>query len=68
MQSRRQSVNEAVANTVVGFSLSWATTLACFVLINDKVVAATATTALCTIWSVARSYTLRRMFNRRTNQ
>ncbi|MNC56419.1 hypothetical protein D3C75_1060160 [compost metagenome] len=65
MQSKRQSLIETATSTSTGFVGSWLITAACFTYIPDKWAATTATTLLCTLWSLIRGYTVRRYFNKR---
>lgn len=64
-QSRRLSALETAVNITVGFVISWA--LSYFILpiwgFAQSASAATTVTIIYTIASVARSYTLRRIFN-----
>jgi hypothetical protein len=66
MQSRRRSLTEAVTNTAIGFALSWLTGLVAYPLLGIKVSNAqnAAVVVVFTLVSLARSYTLRRLFNR----
>lgn len=65
MQSRRLSAIETITNVIVGFGISWA--LSFYILpiwgFAQSASAATSVTIIYTIASVARSYTLRRIFN-----
>ncbi len=64
-QSRRLSALETAVNITVGFIISWL--LSYFILpmwgFAQSASAATTVTIIYTIASVARSYTLRRIFN-----
>ena len=64
-QSRRLSAIETITNVVVGFGISWL--LSFYILpiwgFVQSAQAATSVTIIYTIASVARSYTLRRIFN-----
>lgn len=64
MQSKRQSMKETLTNTFVGMAGSFAITMLCLEVLSDKVGIAVATTALCTLWSIGRGYTIRRYFNK----
>lgn len=66
MQSRRRSLTEAITNTAVGFALSWLTGMVAYPLLGIKVSNAqnAAVVVVFTVVSLARSYTLRRLFNR----
>jgi len=64
-QSRRQSLVETFTGTGIGMVGSWLIAYSTYVLITDKVVAVTITTAACTVWSLVRGYCVRRYFARR---
>lgn len=66
MQSRRGSLTEAVANTAIGFALSWLTGLVAYPMLGVHVSNAqnTAVVVVFTFVSLARGYVLRRVFNR----
>jgi hypothetical protein len=66
MQSRRRSLTEAAVNTAIGFALSWLTGLVAYPLLDIKVSNAqnAAVVVVFTLVSLARSYALRRLFNR----
>lgn len=68
MQSKRQSLIETCSNTGVGMLGSWLIMLAVLYTIDDKVIASAVTVVLCTIWSIARGYTIRRYFNNKATQ
>lgn len=64
MQTRKQSMIEVGADLAIGSVGSWMITWwlaahAGFTPVNQ----ATATVALCTVWSIVRRYTTRRYFN-----
>lgn len=65
MQSRRMSAYETATNYTVGFTVSWL--IGWYVLpmwgFEQSASAATSITVICTIVSVIRSYTVRRIFN-----
>jgi multisubunit Na+/H+ antiporter MnhB subunit len=64
-QSRRMSALETATNLVVGSSIYWLCNF--FILpiwgFQQSVGAATSITVLYTVFSIARSYTIRRVFN-----
>lgn len=62
MQSRRQSLKEAAANTVVGGAINWLIVFGCTKLIANAAMAATAAVILCTVHSFVRGYFIRRTF------
>jgi len=64
-QSRKHSAFEAVANTVVGIALSFASVQWLFPLFGVEMSLSQnfASTGLMTILSLIRSYALRRVFN-----
>lgn len=66
MQTRRMSAVEAATNTVVGFVLSWTIAMIAYPLcgIEASESQALAATAILTAVSTARSYALRRAFER----
>ncbi len=66
MQSKRGSLIEAAMNMAVGFALSWLTGLVAYPLLGIKVSNAQnfAVVVVFTVTSLARSYALRRIFNR----
>lgn len=66
MQSRRMSAIEAVANVVVGYVVAAVTTALVLPLFGHDVSGADALgmSAVFTLVSLARSYALRRAFNR----
>lgn len=65
-QSRRRSLVEALTNIAVGFGISYAATLVVLPMFGFAVTArdAGSMTLVFTGISLARSYTLRRIFNR----
>lgn len=65
-QSRRWSLIESCANVAVGYGVALATQLAVFPLfgIHIPLAADLAIGAIFTVVSLARSYLLRRLFNR----
>jgi hypothetical protein len=64
MQTRRQSLTEAVTNTVIGGAINWVIVFACVSLIRDPAAAASASVVLCTVHSLLRGYVVRRTFAR----
>lgn len=62
-QSKMQSFKETMTNTGVGMVGSWLITMGCLMVFTGPIAIATSTTLLCTAWSVARGYTIRRYFN-----
>ena len=64
MQSRRWSLAESVANLVIGYGVSVALTWWFFGVTPRR---AAGVSVVYTLASVARSYSLRRLFNRRTS-
>lgn len=62
-QTRRQSMIEVATGTSVGMLGSFCIAYAVMLAFDDRVTAASITTALCTVWSICRGYTLRRLFN-----
>lgn len=63
-QSKKQSLKETMTNTGVGMVGSWLITMGCLTLWANPVISATIATIGCTVWSVARGYTIRRYFNK----
>lgn len=63
-QSRIRSAVEVATNTATGLIGSWLIAIAVMTHIEDRTAAATITTALCTVWSLARGWAIRRAFNR----
>ena len=63
MQSKRQSLKETLTNTFVGMAGSFGITMLCLQVLTNNTIIAIVTTLLCTVWSIARGYTLRRYFN-----
>lgn len=61
-QTRLGSLIEALTNTIVGGLGAWVIVYACMTLIKDPALAATVSVCLCAVWSLLRSYTLRRVF------
>lgn len=62
-QSKKQSWIETLSNTGVGFVGSWIITWITLHYVKDMLTAATVATLLCTVWSIIRGYTIRRLFN-----
>lgn len=67
-QSRLRSAAEVSTNTAAGLIGSWLIAMAVMTNVIDRTAAATITTALCTIWSLARGWVIRRAFNRMDQQ
>lgn len=63
MQTRMQSIVEVVTNTLTGMLGSWCITFWVISHIDDNATASSVTVVLCTIWSLARGYFIRRRFN-----
>lgn len=65
-QSRKHSMYEAIINVVVGFSINFLLNMLVFPLFGWHISAAQniALGVIYTVISIARSYTLRRAFNR----
>jgi hypothetical protein len=66
MQSRRNSLVEAAANTAAGFGVSWLTGLIAYPLLGLHVSQAqnVALIGIFTVASLIRGYAARRLFNR----
>lgn len=64
MQSKAQSLKETLTNTFVGMAGSFGITMLCLQFFSEQVVIAATTTILCTVWSIARGYTIRRYYNK----
>lgn len=64
-QSRKASLAETLTSTTLGFVGSLCITWACVAGISNTGLAVTTATALCTVWSIARGYHVRRFFNGR---
>ncbi len=67
-QSKKQSLIESGTNTTVGFIGSWFITLACLAVTTDPYMIATVCTVACSVWSIIRGYTIRRIFNKIQNK
>lgn len=67
MQSKRQSLIEVMTGTGLGFLGSLLIVWLCMKLISNQELAALSSTILCTVWSIARNYALRRYFNRKSS-
>ena len=67
-QTKMDSFMEAATNTAIGFVISLAVTFVTFGLyhIHTRLVENLGITAIFTLVSIVRSYTLRRMFNGRS--
>jgi hypothetical protein len=65
-QSRKHSAYEAIINVVVGFSINFMLNMLVFPLFGWEISAAQniALGVIYTVISIARSYSLRRVFNR----
>lgn len=64
-QSKKQSMKETLTNTFTGMLGSFAITMICLKIFEQEVAIAASTTILCTVWSIARGYTIRRYYNRK---
>lgn len=64
MQTKRQTLIEISANLLIGSIGAWLITWAMISSVASPMQAATYTTLLCTVWSFARNYAVRRFFNR----
>lgn len=64
MQTKKQSIKETMTNTGVGMVGSWLITMGCLTAFSNPAVAATIATVGCTVWSIARGYTIRRYYNK----
>lgn len=62
-QSKKQSLKETLTNTFIGMAGSWLLMMLCMTFFTTPVAIATVSTVLCTAWSIARGYTIRRYFN-----
>lgn len=62
-QTRKQSLIETCTNTTIGMVGSWLITIGCLMVFTGPIAIATSTTILCTVWSLARGYAVRRHFN-----
>ena len=67
MQTRRQSHVEVLANQIIGIAGGWLIVYLLFPFFDHlpQAYVATISSALFFTWSYARSYALRRFFNRR---
>jgi len=65
MQTRKQSLTEAITNTVIGFIISLISTFIIFPILSIDTTASTnvLVTLFFTVVSILRSYTIRRFFN-----
>lgn len=68
-QSKKQSLKETLSNTGIGMVGSWIITMGTFSALGvsnvaGNALASTVATIGCTVWSIARGYTIRRMFNK----
>lgn len=68
MQSKKDSLKEVLTNTFIGMAGSWLITFIVLNTVDGKINAATATTILCTIWSISRGWVIRRHFNRKLTE
>ena len=63
-QSKKQTLIEVFVNVCIGFIGSWLIT---YIFINYNIIGyvetATIIVSLCTVWSIIRSYCIRRFFN-----
>jgi hypothetical protein len=66
MQTRKQSHLEILSNQVIGIVGGWLIVYLLFPLFNNlpQGYVATISSVIFFVWSYARSYTLRRIFNR----
>jgi hypothetical protein len=64
-QSRTQSLIEVITGTGIGMVGSWLISFASYSLVDSLPMATTAATAGCTVWSLGRSYAVRRYFEAR---
>ncbi|QYW06670.1 hypothetical protein uav_139 [Pseudomonas phage UAVern] len=62
-QTKAQSLKETLSNTFIGTIGSFLITWVTFHFITNIVLASAITTVLCTVWSIARGYFVRRYFN-----
>lgn len=67
MQSKKDSLKETLTNTFVGTAGSFAITMLVLQIFTGHVAVAAVTTLLCTAWSIARGYTIRRFFNKKVD-
>ncbi len=67
MQTRKQSLTEAITNTAIGFGISYASTFIIFPLLGFKTGAGTnlVITLYFTAISILRGYVVRRWFNKK---
>jgi len=63
-QSKAQSLKETLTNTFVGMAGSFGITMLCLQFFSEQMAIAATTTILCTVWSIARGYTIRRYYNK----
>lgn len=66
-QTKLQSLKETFSNTGIGMVGSWLIVVTCIKYIPDPYICATTSTVLCTVWSLARGYAVRRWFNKRAS-
>jgi hypothetical protein len=64
MQTKQHSLLEVMINTLIGLFGSWLIAYGVMTAIEDRALASMITVAGCTVWSVARGWTVRRVFNR----
>lgn len=62
-QTKKQSMIEVCVGTAIGIVGSLAITMSILHTVHDRVIAGTVTVAVCTVWSLVRSYLVRRHFN-----
>jgi len=67
-QSRAQSLKETLSNTFIGTVGSFLITWVTLHFITNIVLASAITTVLCTVWSIARGYAVRRYFNNKQSK
>lgn len=68
MQSKKQSLIETLSNTFLGMLGSFGITMGVLALFTQHWVIGVVTTVLCTVWSIARGYYVRRYFNKKHAQ
>lgn len=68
MQSKKQSLVETLSNTFIGMLGSFGITMGVLAIISNHLLIGIITTVLCTVWSIARGYYVRRYFNKKHTQ
>ena len=66
-QTKKDSIKEVICSTSIGMVGSWLITMGCLMVFTGPIAIATSTTVLCTVWSLARGYAVRRHFNKKQN-